>query len=239
VTMNLRRARLPGNGIMLRSGLLATTFLIVVSTFSLASARAAAISGDWSGGIAIVGIGSEENRASTPQPRLYFGNPGRDRNGDFLCTYGYKVYFDAGRESGYSWIDWQHYAVPITGQGVSVTEIIVTDNPAAGSSSFSVGIYENTNGRPGNLIAGAKGKAKGSCRLTTVAIARTFLAKGTKYWVEEDAPRRARGTNAVSWGYKPNARQNAYYQYYSANSSSSSLSDWLPVSGPAPFVKVK
>jgi hypothetical protein len=163
---------------------------------------------------------------------------------DFLCTYGDRVYYSAHRDSGYSTLNWQHYAVPIRGKGLSVSEIMVTDNPSAGSANVTVGIYDDKNGKPGRLIVEGSGRAKGSCRLTTVVISKTFLAAGTKYWVEEEALQRGRGINAVSWGYKPNARSKAYYQYYSYTGSSgiaksSYLSDWLPASGPAPFVKVK
>jgi hypothetical protein len=204
---------------MLKSWLLATTILIVVGSVSFST--------------------SEAGGAFTGQAPLNFGNHSRDRNSEFLCTYGYNVFYTAGRESGSSYIYWRQYAVPITGKGTAVTEIIVTDEPRTGSSSFKVGIYTNSGGKPGGLIADGHGKAKGSCLLTTATIPKTFLAAGKRYWVVETAPLRSRGTNSVIWGYKPKAKQNAYYQSYSANSSSSSLSDWLPVSGPAPFAQVK
>lgn len=204
---------------MLKSWLLATTILIVVDSVSFSTSEA--------GGV------------FTGQAPLDFAKPSRDRNTNFLCTYGYGVFYTAGRESGSSYIYWRQYAVPITGKGTSVTEIIVTDEPRTGSSSFKVGIYTDSGGMPGGLIADGHGKAKGSCILTTATIPKTFLAAGKRYWVVETAPLRSRGTNSVSWGYKQKAKQNDYYQSYSANSSSSTLSDWLPVSGPAPFVQVK
>ena len=227
---------------MLKIGLLATTALIVAGSISFVAAKSAKISNDRGGDIAIAAVAGEDGPAHASDRPAVFSNPGRDRNRDFLCTYGYDVSHYRHKYSGYYAIHWQHYAVPIKGKGASVSEIAVTDSPSVGSSKFKVGIYSNADGKPGTLIAGGAGKAHGSCLLTTVLIPKTFLAAGEKYWVEEDMGNHP-GLNVVSWGYNPNAKHNAYYQYYSYVSSSgavsSHLSDWLPVSGPAPFVKVR
>jgi hypothetical protein len=198
-----------------------------------------------SAGHAMTAASSDGNRAPALQTHMELRTPERDRNREFLCTYGYAVssYFNSFSSEVFE--GWQHYAVPIRGEGASVSEIVVTDSQPSGSisSDFTVGIYKNTNGRPGKLIAGGTGQAQGSCLPTKVVIPKTFLAAGKKYWIEENA--RACFSppsyceNAVSWGYKPNVRHNAYYQYYKYSPQSSYLSDWLPVSGPAPFVKVK
>jgi hypothetical protein len=235
---------------MLRNKLLTTTFLMIVGSVSFSSAQSAGISGDQSGGIAMTAAGTADNRATTFQMPAEFGNPGKDRNREFLCTYGYSVHdsdYDSGNGSGFE--HWVHYAVPIRGKGASVSQIQVTDSESSSSYSpkFKVGIYENKNGKPGKLIAGGTGKAKGLCRLTTVVIPKTFLAAGKKYWIEENAldPDDGKhghccGYYAVSWGFRQNAKHNAYYQYYSSISGAySSLSDWLPVSGSAPFARVR
>lgn len=232
---------------MLRTRLLATTFLIVIGSVSFSPAHSAGIFGDNSNGIATAAAGTGENGTATFPTRTQRGIPGNDRNRKFLCTYGYKVYdadYDSGQGSGLE--QSSHYAVPITGKGASVSEIQVTDSEPASSYSpkFKAGIYADKNGTPGRLIAGGSGKAQGSCRLTTVVIPKTFLTAGKKYWVEENAPdpgySRCCHYYAVNWGYRSGAKQNALYQYYNSLSQESSwFSDWLPVSGPAPFVKVK
>lgn len=225
---------------MLRRRLLVTTFLIVVGTVCFAPAHS---TGDPSR------FGTAANAETFP-----FGASSRDRNSEFLCTYGYKVSFEHYYGSGSSFLDWVHYAVPIKGNGVSVSEIAVTDSPAVGSPSFTLGIHKNRNGRPGKRIATGRGRALGSCQLTTVVLPKTFLAAGETYWIVENAqnysalpsgPRPNADhnptfvSNAVYWGYKPNARHNALYQYCSSECGSASRSDWLPVSGPAPFARVE
>jgi hypothetical protein len=197
---------------MLRNKLLATTFLIIVGSFSFSPPRAAILSGDPSGGIATAAVDSEESRAAALQTRTDFGNHSRDRNREFLCTYGYKVYYGAYYGEGSSFEDWARYAVPIRGKGASVSEIVVTDSPSAGSSKFRVGIYEDRKGKPGTRIAAGSGRAQGSCVLTTVVIPKTFLAAGKQYWIEERASRRSPSDpffNAVEWGYKSTAKHNA------------------------------
>jgi hypothetical protein len=238
---------------MLRSKLLATTFLIIVGSFSFSPVRAAAVSRDQPGFVASV-ASSGGNRAPALQMRTELGYPGRDRNTEFLCTYGYKVYLDLYSGQGSSFDVWVDYAVPIRGKGVSVSEILVTDAPVSESDNFKIGIHKDNNGKPGTLIADGIGEALGSCLLTTVVIPKTLLAAGRRYWVVEKAngnhhimrgpgpnakhePRYLR--NAVNWGYKPDAKHNALYQSYYSAADSWSLSDWLPVSGPAPFVKVQ
>lgn len=232
---------------MLRSGLLATTFLIVIGSVSFSAAHAAGISRDQPNGIAIAAAGTGQNGTAVFPMRAQRGIPGNDRNRKFLCTYGYNVYdddSDSGQGSGLEYSS--HYAVPITGKGASVSEIQVTDSEPASSYSpkFRAGIYADKDGTPGRLIAGGSGKAQGSCRLTTVVIPKTFLTAGKQYWVEEHAPdpgySRCCQHYAVNWGYRSGAKQNALYQYYvSLSQESSWFSDWFPVSGPAPFVKVK
>jgi len=230
---------------MLRNKLLTTTFLIIVGSLFFAPARAAAISRDQSGGVAITAVGSAQN--STPEPKMHteFGNPVRDRNKEFLCTYGYTVYNLFIYSSSYRASGWQRYAVPIRGKGASVSQIQVTDSEPSNSYSpeFKVGIYENRGGRPGKLIERGNGRAKGGCTDTTVTIPKTFLADGQTYWIEETVGvthYSGDHFHAVKWGYNPNARHNAYYRYHYYNrSGSSSTTDWLPVSGPAPFVRVR
>jgi hypothetical protein len=225
---------------MLRTWLLATTILMIAGSVSFSRGEAGEKSAGQPRGIAMSAAGGADNRASALQTRLEFGNPGRDRNRDFLCTYGYEVYYSKHCFSGSCHGQSQHYAVPIRGKGKSVTEIIVTDSPVSGSPSFNVGIYENMKGKPGTPIASGTGQALGSCIRNKVVIPKTFLVAGKKYWVEERTTRPTRqGINAVSWGYNPNARHDALYQHYSYFSSSGTLSEWLPVSGPAPFAKVQ
>jgi hypothetical protein len=142
-----------------------------------------------SAGHAMTAASSDGNRAPALQTHMELRTPERDRNREFLCTYGYAVssYFNSFSSEVFE--GWQHYAVPIRGEGASVSEIVVTDSQPSGSisSDFTVGIYKNTNGRPGKLIAGGTGQAQGSCLPTKVVIPKTFLAAGKKYWIEENA----------------------------------------------------
>ena len=220
---------------MLRNKLLATTMLMMFGSVSFFPAQSAGISGNQSGGGAIAAAGATPLQAGSD-----FGSPGKDRNREFLCTYGYETFYHYSYVSSWS-VSWSHYAVPIKGKGASVSKIQVTDSEPSNSDSpkFNVGIYKNANGIPGSLIAGGTGKARGSCRLTTVVIPKTFLAAGKKYWIEENAPSSGAGLNAVSWGYNQNSRHNAYQQTGWFNAYSSSSSPWLPVHGPAPFVRVR
>lgn len=219
---------------MLKNWLLTTTFLIIAGSVFFSPGEAGEPHG-----VAMSAVGGSGDGRSAA-----FGNPRRDRNRDFLCTYGYDVYYRYHIADSWSSIYWQHYAVPIKGRGTSVREIVVTDEPYSHtySSSFNVGIYSNANGHPGSLITGGSGIAKGSCRRTEVAIPNTLLKAGKKYWVVEEAPPHNKGGrfNEVIWGYKSNAtRENALYQTFFSSPSSSSLSNWLPVNGPAPYVNVK
>ena len=229
---------------MLKNWLLTTTFLILAGSVFFSPGEAGENSAGQPRGVAMSAVGGAGDRVSAIQTRMSFGNPGRDRNRDFLCTYGYDVYYRYHIYDSWSSIYWQHYAVPIKGRGTLVREIVVTDEPYSHtySSSFNVGIYSSANGHPGSLIAGGSGIAKGSCRRTEVVIPKTLLTAGKKYWVVEDAPPHNKGGrfNEVIWGYKSNAtRENALYQTFFSSAFSSSLSDWLPVNGPAPFVNVK
>jgi len=226
---------------MLRTWLLVTTILTVASSASFSSGEAAEIPRDQPRGITMSAAGGADNHASALQTLAALGSTGRDRNTEFLCTYGYKVYNTRNCHSGSCYHAWEHYAVPIRGKGMAVTEIVVTNSPSMGSPSFTAGIYENAKGKPGALIVSGTGQARGSCLATKVAIAKTALTAGKRYWVVEDAPVATRnGTNAVRWGYSKRAKHNAYYQHFSSHSGlSGSLTDWLPVSGPAPRVKVQ
>lgn len=224
---------------MLKIRLFMTTALTVVGSMSVAAAQLAEMPEGRSSHIAIAAAGSVDSPAPGTDLRRVFENPGRDRNSEFLCTYGYRVSHTQEVGSGYRQVHWQEYAAPIIGKGASVSGIFVTDSPSDGSN-FYAGIYTNRHGEPSQLLAAGKGKAKGSCGLTRVGIPKTFLAAGTKYWIVENSERKE---GAVSWGYRPNSRRKGLYQYYSFSSSSgyisySYLSPWLAVSGPAPFVKV-
>ena len=105
-------------------------------------------------------------------------------------------------------------AIPITGQGKTVTTIIV---PVAGGGeyrgNFTVGLY--TNGPAANGDAGAGGapakqivtanavaaEASGYCcgQIVTVPIPSTKLNKGTLYWIVESGIRTYREKNEVAW----------------------------------------
>jgi hypothetical protein len=253
---------------MLKNRLLTTTALMIVGSISLAAAQSAAISGGKLANTGVAstsfksppvkmaasayvhgaGVPSRVGLAPAQGVLTTFDSPGRDRNREFLCAYGYTVYhyYSQSSETRRGWV---HYAVPITGTGATVSKITVMDGPSSDSDSrrFVVGIYQSTKkGKPGKVIASGKGLASVSCSKTTVVIPKTFLTAGETYWIEErlHVPNSGAGSyyHAVKWGYSSNAKHNAYYQTYAfamSSSSYSSLSDWLPVSGPAPFVRVK
>jgi hypothetical protein len=73
---------------MLRNKLLATTMLMMFGSVSFFPAQSAGISGNQSGGGAVAAAGATPLQAGSD-----FGSPGKDRNREFLCTYGYEAFY--------------------------------------------------------------------------------------------------------------------------------------------------
>jgi hypothetical protein len=186
---------------MFRSGLLVTTAIVIVGTLSFFAAQSAAAA------------------------RPLNARTGRDRNNEFLCTYGdIMVSHDHFATSGPSfYLSWTHVAVPIKGRGQTVSQIIVMD-ALEGSASrlrneFSAGIYSSTlHGKPGNLIAGNIGSAPTTCGKVVFPITPTTLEKNKTYWVEETADQPNRSNKKIDWAVNPKARQNAYVQHHFSSS---------------------
>lgn len=224
---------------MFRNLLLVTTALLAVASMTPTEAQNIA--------------GAHADRMAARHMALEVAHRGHDKNTEFLCTYGgYDV--SAGWSSSSETLDssWKQVAVPIRGHGRAVDTIVVhtgTSDPK-GSRQFSAGIYGNTlKDRPGNLIAGGKSRAGQHCGKREIAIPRTVLEDGKKYWVVESVPRptgpRGGARNLVSWGIDPVARDDAYSQYHTfsysyPSSGSSYTSPWRRIkTGRAPFVRVR
>jgi hypothetical protein len=217
---------------MFRKRLLLATALLIVPTIDSAGAHS-------------IAIASKEDLAARRHMNAILSNPGKDRNTEFLCTYGsysvydYRYFSSASQVSG-----WQNVAVPIRGHGKTVGTIVV-ENSASPAASFTVGIYSNTpSGTPGQLIAGGVAKARPTCKRKSVAISPTVLNAGEKYWVEETVSKIGYGYNGVLWAIDPNARNKAYSQHHEYFASSSSqysyTSHWRRIkTGPAPYFRVK
>jgi hypothetical protein len=207
---------------MFKCELLATTAIVVVGSLSSFAAQSGAVA------------------------RAVSAGPGRDRNSDFLCSYGQlSVYaFETGGSSGSSsYVGWQHVAVPIVGHGRTVSRITVREqNVGDGGGHFSIGIYSDTpSGLPGNLISGGKAKASTNCGPVRVRIAPTTLARNKPYWVEETVswPHIWGNERAVGWASEHVSKRKAYEQYYMrscCSSSSSYTSPWTEQSAGPWFI---
>lgn len=157
----------------------------------------------------------------------------RDPNTRFLCTYGqFHVSFGDSQQSGFNWFNWEDVAVPVVGQGQTVTRINVMEALDYRSSSWSLpskffaGIYSNSpSGFPGKLIAGGRHKARQTCEPITVKIPPTTLTANTKYWLKERTTHRAYPSSAsfiaYNWYADPKATAKAYVQTGKGTCSSS------------------
>lgn len=171
--------------------------------------------------------------------------PGRDRNAEFLCTYnGYSVFNFISSSSNFQSSVSQKIAIPIWGHGRAVKKIVVEEY-ASPTTSFSLGIYSNTpSGMPGRMLAGGSTQASSTCGRRSVAIPKTFLSSGEKYWIEETVSRaRFFTNNGVIWAFNPNSNHKAYSQTHNFFSSSSthfsSTSPWRLTNNFAPYFRVK
>jgi hypothetical protein len=178
-----------------------------------------------------------------PQSRAFEGRvtpeSNRDRNGEFLCTYGFldvSTFYSLGSSLSL-FSAWTHIAVPIIGKGKVITDILVREESGPGSRfrRFFTGIYSNTSkGVPGKLIAGNWHGATSRCKETKVKISPTMLATNTTYWVEEMASPSLSSyyaDNVAMWAVDPKTNRRAYKQTHSGHSGHSShTSPWTPLS---------
>lgn len=223
---------------MFREILLATTALLAVNTITPSEAHTV--------------IDANANLLAASGAKLAPSlNPGKDRNSEFLCTYGgYEVYTSVSYSYYFYGSAWEHVAVPIKGHGRAVNRIIVENGTSDDHKSrgFNVGIYSNTpSGTPGGLITSATSRANQHCKRIEVPIRDTVLDDGRKYWVIESVSPPHRGRHSVTWAIDPVARDVAYSQYHklaegggsSSSYHSSFTSPWTRINGRAPFVRVK
>ena len=210
---------------MFKCSLLATTALIVAGTLSFAAAH------------------------SAPPARPLHAGPTRDRNDQFLCTYGqFPVSWQWGGSSASLYSRWEHMAVPITGRGQTVSRILVKEGHPSGtySANFSAGIYSDTaSGLPGRLIAGGTARSNKNCRAVGVPISPTKLERRKRYWIEEQVPLPHWGdVNQAYWATNPKKKHKAYQQthWFATNSSTgsttSSTSPWTEMSA-GPYAAVR
>lgn len=215
---------------MFRIGLLATTALVIAGSLSLFAAQSVAIA------------------------RSPILGPERDRNSEFLSTYGparFSVYALSGSYSVDSQVSSsfqrQYVAVPITGNGRTVHRIVVKEQGSY-TREFSAGIYSNTpSGLPGKLIAGGTGTArKKHLMKVNVPIAPTKLQRNTIYWIEEMVrpclrhrrvePQQCE--NVVYWKQDPYSKRKAYVRDVSYYRETSHSTPWMEQSG-GPYVNVE
>ena len=249
---------------MLKINLLTTTALVLIASTACATAQSGP-AGDQSGnnGAAIASANSPAAQAvksasafAAPvanaygcgaQMRAQLGKSGRNRNIEFLNSYGYRVCNYSFYDSTTSVSGWEDVASPIKGTGNMITKIMVKDCPVSHSPSFAVGVYKDYHRAPGSLIASGRATANSSCGWTSATIPRTMLKTGKRYWVvESNSVSRPDDINAVLWvSRRTSTRHNALYRYHhlhfssSGNSNSNYTSPWLSVSGPRPSLKVK
>lgn len=254
---------------MLKINLLTTTALVLIASCAVAQSTLAAGGQSGNGGAAIalaISPAAEATSATSAftapvvnpgcalRVRAQVGRPGRNRNAQFLHTYGYSVctYHYYGHSSRAS--DWQVYAAPIKGTGNKISKIMVKECSSSSSPNFIVGVYTDDHGVPGKGIAGGRTSVNSSCGWTSATITPTLLKAGKKYWVVESNPSpdpaRSSGCGgssscyAVLWLPRRTGRHNALYRYHTFYSSSlfgrsnSYTSPWLSVSGPRPALKV-
>jgi hypothetical protein len=200
---------------MFRNGLLATSAMVVVGTLSFLAAQSAA-------GARPITPGTE-----------------RDRNNEFLCTYGAFPVSTYLNSDEFAAAGWRHVAVPITGHGRSVNTITVRGE-RNGPDKFFIGLYTNQSSSPGTLLSSGTGRANNYCDKVTISVAPVQLDRGRTYWVEEWVPwpKRWGLSRVVGWVKDPTAERKAYEQYFYSNSSSHYLSPWTELSAGA-YVKVR
>jgi len=182
----------------------------------------------------------------------------RDRNAEFLCTYGFDVtsahYSISGHRPSESFSSsWKHEATPIKGAGQTIDGIVIADylEVVGMGRLFEVGIYSNTaSNTPGALIAGSgPTSANQKCKVRTVQVPQTTLEKGKKYWIEElTIPGKGRGRDdtSIKWIMRKTGKNNVLYQYhywraYSGGSSVSYTTPWThsTILPHPPFVKAR
>ncbi|HEX4158059.1 MAG TPA: hypothetical protein VHY79_06260 [Rhizomicrobium sp.] len=203
---------------MFRCALLVTTAFVVVGSLSFAAAQSAAVA----------------------QPAT--AGPGRDRNNDFLCTYGqFDVSLSHSANSAHYQQAWTHVAVPITGRGQTVDGIVVKEGHSANTygNKFLAGVYSNAaSGMPGGLLSGGMGRAPKRCGTVTIPIAPIKLENNKTYWIEEMATLHGHHTDILYWAINPKTKHKAYVQHYSSSSGTQHTSPWTKQSS-GPWFRLK
>src|SRR5262249_5183349 len=138
--------------------------------------------------------------------------------------------------SGESHWRWTHVAVPVTGHGQTVRHIRVVEaqEPRSSSSKFSIGIYSDVNGIPGNRIAIGFGNIGQSCGPVSVKIPPTKLKRNTRYWIEEQVQTTQSGLVEVYWVADPDTKRIAYTE-----SDSSGFTYSWSAATIGPYLKLK
>jgi len=140
-----------------------------------------------------------------------FNNLSPDRNARFLSWYGFQLYGFAqstcsGVNCTYS-SGYERLAIPITGEGRDVKEILVPASQVSGKGpKFTVALYANSpSNTPGDPLPGASGTASAvnstycCSELLTVSIPRTTLNAGTTYWIVESGAKQNDTYNSTYW----------------------------------------
>ena len=213
---------------MLRINLLLTTAFVVAGSLALHATQ------DW----AIA-------RSATAEPA-------RDRNEEFLGTYGPATGFSISgsskqtSHSGYIHTvrHRQYVEVPIVGKGQTINSIIVKEWASnASGQPFSATLYSSS----GYVAYGTATAHSKHPSQVVIPIKQTTLKKNTTYWIEETLPYCIHCLNKAFWKANPRTKLRAYVEdwRYSASSSSggynwsfSSSSPWT-LQNSGPFVRVK
>lgn len=195
-----------------------------------------------------------------PLPSRHAEHEELNSNQRFACYYGFPVTAIAawGNDSETVVLTyWKRAAVPIMGDGKTITEIVVKDSPSSTPShvyAFSVGIYSGTH-HPKSLLVSKQVNPAQVCGPVTVQIPPTKLHRLKSYWVVETAttpsPRHrccysSSNENAAIWLYEKSQTQGALWQSgYSCNGSScppahsQHHSPWQAITGGVPYARVR
>ncbi|HTT85228.1 MAG TPA: hypothetical protein VMF67_17260 [Rhizomicrobium sp.] len=180
-----------------------------------------------------------------------------DANQTFLCDYGgFDIQLDEKGGSSSLIRDWTRAAVPVIGQGETVTGIEVANELTSGNASYfqgmSVAIYSSRKNRPYQKLVGATAPTS-ECG-TTLRIEPTQLQKRKKYWIVEKPggigcsglgsclPQRV----TVEWFYGTSKKRKALWQpgfsYCSGISGHHCQHQgsgvWRPIIGGTPYVEL-
>ena len=187
---------------------------------------------------ALVCVTSLAMAGGLPERQAGSGHSGLDTNGEFLCTYGFKLH----AVSTDSFLFWERAATPVIGNGTAVNEIIVEDGPSGGSNpnGFQVAIYTSHLDKPKTKLVSASAKQPG-CGRVKVPIPPITLEYGKKYWIVQRAlvVSSPSASNQIVWLYDTKRTHGALSQSGYSYLGSSHSGTWKPITGGLPFARVR